>query len=411
LSIRLNKLLAERGIGARRKCDALIQSGSVRVNGSVVKEPGMRVEPERDRVSVEGRPLPEAAPLRYYALNKPVGVITTLDDPEHRRTIRELLPPGPRLFPVGRLDADTSGLLIVTNDGELAHRLMHPRYGVDKIYRVRLDRVPDARELDHLRSGVEFEPGITSGPARVRVLDPGPENAMIEISIHEGRYRQVRRMCEALGLRVLGLHRAGYGPLRLGPLARGMWRELSEVELRRLRSASSRPRPRPAFATRRAPSGPRRPGREEVVALRPRPAGPRRPEASRARRSRTGARGAKPRTSPSVPESRPSSDGRHEAGPSREGRCGPQCGEAEQDAGPGEWAASLHADLGTCTSGSPAPLRAGDLTARVGAKPATTCARPRTRKAPGPIPPPPRNDRRLRVCSGAGIAEPESLVP
>ena len=126
MSVRLNKLLAQRGVGARRKCDELIKEGAVKVNGRVVLEPGLQIEPERDRVLVRDRPLAGAATLRYYVLNKPVGIITTLDDPEGRRTIREFLPPGARLFPVGRLDADTSGLLILTNDGELAHHLMHP---------------------------------------------------------------------------------------------------------------------------------------------------------------------------------------------------------------------------------------------------------------------------------------------
>ncbi len=130
--LRLNKLLARRGLGSRRACDALIESGVVRVNGVIVREPGTLVEPDRDRVEVQGRLLPGAATPRYFVLNKPVGVITTLSDPQGRRTIREFLPPGPRVFPVGRLDADTSGLLILTNDGELAHHLMHPRYGVEK---------------------------------------------------------------------------------------------------------------------------------------------------------------------------------------------------------------------------------------------------------------------------------------
>jgi 23S rRNA pseudouridine2605 synthase len=268
LSIRLNKLLARRGLGARRKCDALIQSGAVRVNDEVVTEPGTQIEPGRDRVTVQGRPLPPSAPPIYYALNKPVGTITTLDDPEGRPTIRDLMPPGPRLFPVGRLDADTSGLLILTNDGELAHHLMHPRYGVAKVYRVRLDRAPVEQQLGRLRTGVEFEPGVVSGPARVRMLESGERGAMIEIVIHEGRYRQVRRMCEALGLRVMGLHRTAYGPLRIGPLARGMWRELSEDEVLRLRASAARPRPlrragrgagrgRPVPRHRRRPSAPR----------------------------------------------------------------------------------------------------------------------------------------------------------
>jgi 23S rRNA pseudouridine2605 synthase len=245
VSVRLNKLLAQRGVGARRKCDQLIQQGAVRVNGRVVREPGEQVEPERDRISVDGRPLAAAAAPRYYVLNKPVGVITTLEDPEGRRTIRDLMPPGPRLFPVGRLDADTSGLLILTNDGELAHRLMHPRYGVYKTYRVRLDRAPGESALRRLQEGVEFEPGVRSSPARVRVLSDVEGDALLQVELHEGRYRQVRRMCEAVGLAVRALHRSAYGPLRLGPVQRGIWRELSDEEVRRLRAASARPRPRP----------------------------------------------------------------------------------------------------------------------------------------------------------------------
>jgi 23S rRNA pseudouridine2605 synthase len=254
VSVRLNKLLAQRGVGARRKCDLLIEQGAVRVNGDVVNEPGAQVEPERDRVTVNGRPLAGAAATRYYVLNKPVGVITTLDDPEGRRTIREFLPPGPRLFPVGRLDADTSGLLILTNDGELAHRLMHPRYGVVKTYRVRLDRAPGPEALRRLQEGVEFEPGVRSSPARVRVLSDELGDALIQVQLHEGRYRQVRRMCEAVGLQVRALHRSAYGPLRLGPVQRGIWRELSDEEVRQLRAASARPRPRsrPGYASPRS---------------------------------------------------------------------------------------------------------------------------------------------------------------
>ncbi|HEY6866815.1 MAG TPA: pseudouridine synthase, partial [Candidatus Eisenbacteria bacterium] len=244
MSIRLNKLLARRGLGARRKCDALIQSGVVRVNGRVVTEPGTMVEPERDRVEVHRRPLPPAAEPRYYMLHKPVGVISTLHDPEGRRTVAELLPPGPRLFPVGRLDADTSGLLVLTNDGELAHRLMHPRYGVVKSYRVRLAAAPDPGQLRRLAEGVEFEPGIVSAPARARVVDLTPGRVVLVLAMHEGRYRQVRRMCEAVGLTVLGLHRSAYGPLRLGELPRAMWRELSAAEVALLRAASARPRGR-----------------------------------------------------------------------------------------------------------------------------------------------------------------------
>lgn len=256
MTIRLNKLLSSRGIGARRKCDAIVAEGRVRVNGRVVLAPGTMIDERRDRVEVDGRPLPKSQKHSYFVINKPVGVITTLDDPQGRRTIAEFLPRGRRLFPVGRLDADTSGLLLLTNDGDLAHRLMHPRYGVVKVYRVRLDREPGPRQLERLARGVEFERGVTSAPARVRRIDPGFDAIMIEIAIHEGRFRQVRRMCEAVGLNVTGLHRVGYGPVRLGPLARGMWRELADSEVERLRAASSEPRRRGAPA-----SAPERPAR------------------------------------------------------------------------------------------------------------------------------------------------------
>ena len=298
--LRLNKLLATRGIGARRKCDALIRAGSVRVNGTVVKEPGIRVEPDRDRIEVHGRPVPGRSALRYLMVHKPVGVISTLDDPEGRPTVRTLLPPGPRLFPVGRLDAETSGLLIATNDGELAHHLMHPRYGVPKLYRVRLDRPPDSEQIRLLRNGVEFEPRVVSAPCDVRVRNARLDRAEIEITLHEGRYRQVRRMCEAVGLAVRGLHRPAYGPLRLAHLPRGAWRDLTPEELGKLKAASARPGgtgPRGARPGRRPASvGPpptglpaqsRRP-RPGQRAARAGPAGPRAPKPRRASRRPSG---------------------------------------------------------------------------------------------------------------------------
>jgi pseudouridine synthase len=239
----------------------------VRVNGTVVREPGTKVEPDRDRVEVHGRLIPGRSALRYLMLHKPVGVITTLDDPEGRPTIRAMLPPGPRMFPVGRLDAETSGLLIATNDGDLAHHLMHPRYGVAKVYRVRLDRPPDADQMRRLRTGVEFEPGVTSSPCEVRVKSERADRAEIEMTIHEGRYRQVRRMCEAVGLAVKGLHRAAYGPLRLGALERGSWRDLTAEEVRRLRAASARPTSRLSRAPGRAPAR-ATPGAERTPARR-----------------------------------------------------------------------------------------------------------------------------------------------
>ncbi len=234
----------------------------MRVNGTVVREPGTKVEPDQDEIQVNGRPIPGRSALRYYMLHKPVGVITTLHDPERRRTVRDLFPPGPRLFPVGRLDADTSGLLVLTNDGELAHHLMHPRYGLVKLYRVTLDRMPGEAELRRLRGGVAIEPGVESVPAEVRILGAREGRVALDVRIHEGRHRQVRRMCEAVGLEVKKLHRYGYGPLRLERLPRGACRPLTTVELRRLRAASARPggtaplrrAPRPS---RTAGAGPR----------------------------------------------------------------------------------------------------------------------------------------------------------
>ena len=264
MSVRLNKYLADRGIGARRKCDDLIAEGRVSINGEVVREVGVRVDEQRDRVQVDGRPVGGRGRNVYYVLNKPVGVITTLDDPQGRRTVREFLPRGQRVYPVGRLDADTSGLLFLTNDGELAHKLMHPRYGVAKVYRVRLSQEPRADQLRRLASGVRFDKDLVSGPARVRRIDPGFDAIMIEIIIHEGRFRQVRKMCEAVGLPVSGLHRVGYGPIRLGPLPKGMFRELSEEEVAALRAAGARPggdRPRS--------SGPRAAGADGARAARP----------------------------------------------------------------------------------------------------------------------------------------------
>ena len=239
MAVRLNKYLADRGVGARRKCDELIEEGRVSINGRVVTELGTKVEEERDQVAVDGRAVGGQSRKVYFVLNKPVGVITTLDDPEGRKSIREFLPRGARVYPVGRLDADTSGLLLLTNDGELAHKLMHPRYGVRKVYRVRLAAEPRPEQLARLARGVRFDKDLVSAPAKVRRIDPGFDAIMIEVIVHEGRFRQVRRMCEAVGLEVTGLHRVGYGPLRLGPLARGMFRELSEADRKSTRLNSS----------------------------------------------------------------------------------------------------------------------------------------------------------------------------
>jgi 23S rRNA pseudouridine2605 synthase len=301
-------LLAVRGVGSRRACDALIEAGSVRVNGAVVREPGRRVEPERDQVVVRGRPLPGRSALRYFVIHKPVGMITTLHDPEGRPTVRQLLPPGPRLFPVGRLDADTSGLLLVTNDGELAHKLMHPSYGVEKRYKVLLDRIPDSRQLARMREGVTLEPGVRSGPADVRLSRAHADRPTLDVRIHEGRYRQVRRMCEAVGLNVKALHRYGYGPLQIGLLPRGAARALSQAEVRRLQTITARPsRPAPPPRPSTSPGG--RPGRTSL-SQRPSTSSGSRPKRSSVGQRPTRSSRGRPERSSVGPRPRTSSRGR-----------------------------------------------------------------------------------------------------
>ena len=234
--MRLNAYLARAGVASRRGADELIKAGRVRVNG----EPGQlnTFVAARDRVEVDGR---EVRPQRlaYLLLHKPAEVVTTARDPQGRLTVVDLVPREPRVVPVGRLDVDTTGALLLTNDGALAHRLAHPRYGVDKVYVAEVEGDPGDTVLQRLRDGVELEDGRTS-PARARRLGRG----RIELTIHEGRNRQVRRMLEAVGHPVVRLHRSGYGGLTLGGLGAGAWRELEPAEVERLRAAAATPRPR-----------------------------------------------------------------------------------------------------------------------------------------------------------------------
>ena len=235
--IRLQRFLARAGIASRRGSEDLMTAGRVRVNGIVTRELGTRVDPLTDVVEVDGIVVRPEGQSAYVMLNKPAGYVTTMSDPQGRPTVAELVPREPAgLFPVGRLDRDTTGLLLFTSDGEIAHRLLHPRFHVEKAYRVTLHDVPGPDELSRLAGGVELEDGLTS-PARVRVLDPGPP-ATLEIVIREGRKRQVRRMFAAVGCPVRALHRASFGPLELGGLAPGSWRHLDSDEVRALRLAA-----------------------------------------------------------------------------------------------------------------------------------------------------------------------------
>ena len=234
--MRLAKYLAHAGVASRRAAETVIAAGRVSVDGEIVLDPARAVD-EHNRVIVDGRALDGLEARVLYALNKPLGVVSTARDPHGRPTVLELVPAeGLRLYPVGRLDADSSGLILLTNDGGLANRLTHPRFEVEKTYRATLGGAPVGDGvLRALRRGVELEDGPTA-PARVRRIGMG----LIEITIHEGRNRQVRRMCEAAGRPVLALERVAFGPLRLGGLAAGEHRRLTEREIEDLRALSTR---------------------------------------------------------------------------------------------------------------------------------------------------------------------------
>ncbi|HUK94800.1 MAG TPA: pseudouridine synthase [Gaiellaceae bacterium] len=224
--MRLNAYLARAGVASRRRADELIKAGRVTVNG----EPGRlnTFVGSRDRVEVDGERV-RPQPLAYILLNKPAGVVTTARDPQGRPTVVELVPHQARVVPVGRLDADTTGALLLTNDGPLAHRLAHPRYGVEKVYEAEVEGEPSEASLERLRAGVELEDGVTA-PAGALLLGP----STVELTLHEGRKHQVKRMLAAVGHPVTRLHRSRYAGLTLEGLDPGAWRELEPAELERL---------------------------------------------------------------------------------------------------------------------------------------------------------------------------------
>jgi 23S rRNA pseudouridine2605 synthase len=234
---RLQKALARAGVASRRASEDLIRQGRVRVNGRVASL-GDRVDPGTDRVEVDGIRIPLDPELRYFALNKPRGVVTTARDPQRRPDVTRFYPPGARVFPVGRLDRDTEGLLVLTNDGEVAHRLMHPRYGVEREYLAEVEGTPGRRALSRLERGVELEDGL----ARARSARPvagAADRSAVRVVMTEGRKREVRRMLAAVGLPVRRLVRVRVGPIRLGRLPPGTVRELEPAEVRALLEATS----------------------------------------------------------------------------------------------------------------------------------------------------------------------------
>lgn len=228
---RLQKIMARMGVGSRRVNEDLIAAERVKVNG-IVAILGARVHPETDEIEVDGTVLTSLPDTITYLLNKPMGVITSAEDTHDRPTVIELLPDTPRVFSVGRLDLDTEGLLLLTNDGKLAHRLTHPSFGIEKEYLVHVEGIPSRAELRMLREGVELDDG-PSLPAQATTVAPG----MIKLTIHEGRNRQVRRMCEAVGHPVRRLVRTRIGPITDTRLKPGEWRELERHELIKLQQA------------------------------------------------------------------------------------------------------------------------------------------------------------------------------
>ncbi|MCL2784213.1 MAG: rRNA pseudouridine synthase [Propionibacteriaceae bacterium] len=229
--IRLQKVIAAAGLASRREAEEMIVDGRVEVNGHLVTELGTRVDPDRDVVRLDGARIPPQRNHLYFALNKPVGVISTLDDPQGRASLKDYLPrKAGRLFHVGRLDADTEGLIILTNDGDFAQRLSHPSFEIDKMYLVEVEGVMDNQALKRLEKGVNLEDGFIR-PDKVKLVSRTSTKTLIEITLHSGRNRVVRRMMEALGFPIARLARLRVGPIRLGNLPSGQIRELSVSEV------------------------------------------------------------------------------------------------------------------------------------------------------------------------------------
>ncbi|MBA2485176.1 MAG: pseudouridine synthase [Nitrospira sp.] len=235
MEVRLQKLIAGTGLASRRKSEELITSGRVTINGHVVKELGTKVDPDRDHVKVDGKHLRAAQPYVYLILNKPKNVMSTLDDPEGRPTVKDLLHGVTvRVFPVGRLDFDSEGLMLLTNHGDLAQALLHPRYHIPKTYLIKVKGVLDDVKIEALERGVKLEDGFTA-PAKVMKVSKAESNSWLEVTIHEGRKHQVKRMIETVGHSVIKLTRIRMGPLLLGDLASREYRFLTDREANRLR--------------------------------------------------------------------------------------------------------------------------------------------------------------------------------
>jgi 23S rRNA pseudouridine2605 synthase len=238
---RLQKILARAGFGSRRACEAYIIAGRVRVNEQVAQL-GSKADPEKDTITLDGIPIPKPESMVYIALHKPRGVLSSVDAPDPRPTVRDLVPLPGTLYPVGRLDVDSEGLILLTNDGELANRLSHPKYGHEKEYRVLVARQPDEKQLAAIRHGVVMADGYRTAPAEVYVESLHGKGAWLNIVLREGRKRQIRETCAQVGLPVVRIIRVRIGTLRLGNLKPREWRPLSPAEINALKGAVKEPK-------------------------------------------------------------------------------------------------------------------------------------------------------------------------
>ncbi len=242
---RLQKVIAAAGLASRRAAEELIAEGRVSVNGRVVTRPGTRIDPARDRVRVDGRRLPARTPPRYYIVHKPRGVVTTTDDPQARRTVVELVRARERLFPVGRLDAASEGLVLLTNDGLLAQAMLHPSFEVPRVYLVTVDGVVDAGVMSSLAAGVEIGPGEHTRPCEISLVSRDESRTKLQVQLVEGQRRQLRRMFESAGHPVRRLVRVQFGPLKLRGLRPGEWRRLRPDEAAAVGRMAEQARHRP----------------------------------------------------------------------------------------------------------------------------------------------------------------------
>lgn len=259
---RIQKIIARAGLASRREAERWIVEGRITVNGTVVDKLGSQADPFKDSIKIDGKRVKSAAEPLYYALHKPPGVITTLHDPEHRPDLTPYvarLGDKKRIFPVGRLDYNTTGLLLLTNDGDLAMRIAHPRYGIPKLYQVKLSACPTVDDFAILRKGIRLEDGVTA-PARVRVIEKLRKNAWVEIEVHEGKKREVRRMFEALNYFVEKLIRVKVGPIALGDLPIGELRPLYQNEIMALKVAVGLATPSKSGIERRPIIAPKKSG-------------------------------------------------------------------------------------------------------------------------------------------------------